>query len=294
MVSTVFRIIFTLALLAFVPVRPAAAQEPVHFRSLDNETMLTAYVRRPAGDEPRPAVVMLHGCSGLLDRGGRILPTYQAWARTLATKGYVVLIVDSATPRHVGQACTADSPRRMMLRDRPKDAYAALQYLQAQPFVKADRIGVMGWSQGGATTLLSINDKSIGRPQDFKQDFAAAVAFYPGSCSEQLQTKPFTEVEPKNWTTKTPLLVLFGEADVWTPFRPCETFIQDAKARGNPVEIRGYPGAFHSFDVPNLERRELPAYRMQNGVAPIIGTDDEARADAILRSLAFLEQHLKR
>ena len=52
-----------------------------------------------------------------------------------------------------------------MWRDRPKDAYAALQYLQAQPFVKADHVGLIGWSQGGGVVLLSINDKSIGRPE---------------------------------------------------------------------------------------------------------------------------------
>ena len=75
-----------------------------------------------------------------------------------------MLVVDSATSRGFGQTCSAGPDRITMWRDRPKDAYAALQYLQAQPFVQADRVGVMGWSQGGGVVLLTINDKSIGRP----------------------------------------------------------------------------------------------------------------------------------
>ena len=180
-----------------------------------------------------------------------------------------------------------------MWRDRPKDAYAALQYLQAQPFVRGDRIGLIGWSQGGGVVLLTINDKSIGRPADLATDFKAAVSFYPGACAERLQTKPFTAVEPNGWTTHVPLLTLFGEADTWTPFKPCEEFISAAKARGNPVELKSYRSAVHAFDAPNLERRELPAYRTGNGPIPVIGTDREARSDAFVRVLEFMKLHLE-
>src|ERR1700688_4209037 len=167
--------------------------------------------------------------------------------RALVVQGYSVLAVDSATPRGFGQTCSPGPPRATMLRDRPRDAYAALQYLQAQPFVQADRLGLMGWSQGGGVVLLSINDKSIGRPAGLAQDFKAAVSFYPGSCSERLQTKSFNAVEPASWTTQVPLLTLMGEADTWTLFPPCESFLTAAKARGNPVELKSYPLAVHAF-----------------------------------------------
>src|SRR5450755_2241750 len=85
----------------------AAAQETVHFTSLDGATNLI----------------------------------YRAWARALVVQGYVALVVDSATPRGFGQTCTRGSENTVMNRDRPRDAFAALQYLQAQPFVQADRIG---------------------------------------------------------------------------------------------------------------------------------------------------------
>jgi dienelactone hydrolase len=282
-----------IALVLSAAATAAAAQEAVHFASLDGTTNLTAYLSRPEGDAPRPALVMMHGCSGLLTRSGRIMPIYRSWMRALVVQGYSVLAVDSATPRGFGQTCSAGPERIAMWRDRPKDAYAALQYLQAQPFVQGDRIGLMGWSQGGGVVLLTINDKSIGRPASLAHGFRAAVSFYPGACSERLQSKPFTEVEPQGWTADVPLLVLFGEADTWTPFAPCEAFLDAAKARGNPIELKSYPPAVHAFDAPNLTRRELPEYRSEDGPVPVIGTNREARSDAFPRVLDFLKLHLE-
>jgi dienelactone hydrolase len=269
------------------------ALETVHFASLDGKTDLTAYLGRHPGDAPRPAVVLMHGCSGLLNDQGRIFANYRAWMRALFAKGYDVLTVDSAASRGFGQTCTAGPDRVTMYRDRPKDAYAALVYLQAQPAIAADRIALMGWSQGGGIALLSINDKSIGRPAGLSHDFRTAIAFYPGACSERLQSKPFTEVEPQGWTTQIPLLVLFGAADTWTLLAPCEEFITAAKARGNPVELKSYPAAVHGFDAPNQPRKELPAYRNGDRPVPVIGTDPEARADAFARVLEFLKIHLE-
>jgi dienelactone hydrolase len=271
---------------------PAAAETIVNFPSLDGATDLIGHLTRPEGDAARPAVVLMHGCSGLNDKKGRIFGLYRAWARALGVQGYVTLIVDSATPRGLGQTCSGGPDRIRMWRDRPKDAFGALQYLQAQPFVKGDRIALMGWSQGGGVALLTINDKSIGRPAALAQEFAVAVSFYPGACADQYQSRPYTTVEPNGWTTKVPLLVLIGEADVWTPYKPCDAFIAAAKARGNPVEFKGYPGAVHAFDAPNLPRTELPQYQTRDGPIPVIGTDLDARKDAFSRVLDYLKQHL--
>jgi dienelactone hydrolase len=160
-------------------------------------------------------------------------------------------------------------------------------------FVQTDRVGLMGWSQGGGVVLLSINDKSIGRLAGLARDFRAAVSFYPGACSEKWQSKPYTQVEPASWTTHVPLLVLSGEADTWTPFAPCEAFITAAKARGSPIEFKNYPSAGHAFDAPNLPRTELPAYRSGDGPIPVMETNREARADAFPRVLEFLKRHLE-
>src|SRR3981189_383858 len=121
-----------------------AAQQRVNFISLDARTNLTAHLSRPAGDAPRPALVMMHGCSGYLNSKGSTIGLYRARMRALVVQGYVVLAVDSASSRGFGQTCSAGPDRITMWRDRPRDAYAALQYLQTQPVVRADRRGRVG------------------------------------------------------------------------------------------------------------------------------------------------------
>lgn len=274
---------------------PPFTPDKVTFPSLDGgKTELTAWLMKPPGDGPHPAVVLLHGCSGLINPRGRMTALYRVWMRALHARGYVVLTVDSASPRGFGQTCSAGPQRRTMWRDRSKDAYGALLWLQAQPFVRADRVAVMGWSQGGGAVLLSIAEPSIARPPGLKFDFAAAVSFYPGACNDVFQSKPWTAVEPNSWTTKTPLLVLFGTADTWTPLPPCEAFVNGAKARGVSVELVTYPDAAHAFDAPNLPRTELPQYQEGNRPIPVIETNRHARADVFRRVPAFLETYLKR
>jgi len=264
----------------------AQAQETVHFPSLDGATQLDGYLYRPAGEGRRPAVVGLHGCSGMFSRAtGAIAPIYREWAAELNRHGYVFLLVDSFRARNANELCSVQGFDLELYRSRPKDAYGALSYLQAQPFVRGDRVALIGWSQGGGATLFSIGNRSLGRPATLPQgDFRAAVAFYPASCN--------IERQPSDWTSPIPLLVLMGAEDVWTPAPPCKTFLDAAIGRGAPIEMQIYPGAYHGFDAPNQYRLELPAYRTRAGVVPIVGTDPAGRQDALSRVPAFLGKYM--
>ena len=270
-----------------------AAQEVVHFPSLEDNgpgqpsTVLDGYLFRPADDGRHPAIVGLHGCSGMFSRAnGLVAQIYRQWADELTRRGYVFLLVDSFGPRHHGEMCSIDGFDSGLYRQRPKDAYGALWYLQAQLFVRGDRVGVIGWSQGGATVLNSIGTQSLGRPAQLPQgDFRAAVAFYPGACNDSRQ--------PPGWTSTIPLLVLMGAEDVWTPAASCQAFLTGVAGRGARIESQLYPGAYHAFDAPNQPRRELPDYRTRTGIVPIIGTDPAARQDALSRVPAFLAPYLE-
>ena len=61
---------------------------------------------------------------------------------------------------------------------RMPDAYAAKAYLASQSFVDGNRVGLMGWSHGGRTTLYAVDNIYLDRinPAPFK----AAIAWYPG------------------------------------------------------------------------------------------------------------------
>jgi dienelactone hydrolase len=265
----------------------AAAQEIVHFPSLDPQhTMLDGYLFRPAAAGRRPAVVFLHGCGGLVSRSTGALSSRETdWARRLNATGYGVLLVDSFTPRRQGEMCSAANYDASVYARRAQDAYGALAYLQAQDAVSPDRVGVIGWSQGGGTVLNTIGTPSLGRPVPLaRPDFRAAVAFYPALCSDKRLSAA--------WTTTIPLLVLVGDGDVWTPAAPCQSVLAAAVSRGARVTMQVYPGAFHDFDWPNLPRRDRPEFKTPAGVVPITGTDPAARADAQQRVSGFFAQYL--
>jgi dienelactone hydrolase len=269
---------------------PFHAFEQIIFPSLDasdgSPIRLNGYLFRPAVDSPSPAVVMLHGCGVLVNSNGAVNVREAGYAGRLTQAGYVVLIVDSFTPRGVRNMCAPSTFQLPVALARPKDAYGALLYLQSKPFVRPDRIGLIGWSQGGGVVLMTIRvHDSQGRPADLPHgDFRAAIAFYPGSCSER-QLKP-------GWETRIPLLVLTGEKDVWTPLEPCKILLDHAIAKGSPVELHVYPGAYHDFDYPGVKLHEEPNYRTSAGVIPILGMDPIARDDAMARVPAFLARAL--
>ena len=265
----------------------AKAQERIQFRSLDSSaTVLDGYLYPSTGAGRHPAVVFLHGCSGMFDRStGLISRLERDWASVLNGDGYSVLMVDSFRPRSIDQTCAPATYNPAVVAARPKDAYGALYYLQNQSFVRGDRIALIGWSAGGGTVLRTIPQQSGGRPASLPQgDFRVAVAFYPALCSDQR--------EAASWTSNIPLLVLFGAADVWTPLAPCQNFIAGALARGSRIELHTYPGAYHAFDAPDRPLRRLPQYTTTAGVVPIVGTDPAARRDAFAVVQAFLRRYL--
>lgn len=275
---------------------PAVAQERVTFASLDADlaggraTTIVAWLYRPQGNGPFPAVVGMHGCGGLVShsRGLRapvLEATFDDWAQRLQAAGYVVLLPDSYGPRGIREICSIKD-REAVSRARPRDAYGALAWLQAQPYVAPKRIALLGWSHGGGTVMRSVEASSDARPAVLPRgDFRAAVAFYPG-CPNVRSRKG------RAWRAALPLLVLIGAADDWTSPAACPRFAEAAAKRGEDVTLHMYPGAYHAFDSPK------PGVRLHTGLATApggtahVGQNPEARADAIVRVPAFLRQHL--
>jgi len=264
----------------------AAAQERVQFPSAgEDATELDGYLYRPAGDGPHPALVFMHGCGGLLNKSGTPWTRESDWAQRFNALGWVVLMVDSFTPRGSGEMCSQAGFKLDLYRARPRDAYGALSYLQGLPFVRPDRIGLVGWSQGGGATLIAIRNPSASRPAALpKGDFRVALAFYPAACRASAFAEP--------WTTKIPLQVLVGDKDVWTPAEPCRQMIGAAAEAGAPVAVKLYPGAYHDFDWPDAPVHALPKYVTKAGVVPIAGMDPAARADALTLVPEFLAKYL--
>ncbi|WP_376957628.1 dienelactone hydrolase family protein [Azospirillum sp. A26] len=266
------------------------AEEIVRFPSVDGDltggrpTMLSGRLLRPAGNGPHPAVVMLHGCGGLYARNGRVSPRHVWWATHLQRQGYEVLMVDSFGPRDVEEVCTTALKDRTVRAtvERKRDAWAALAFLRKRPEVDHDRIGLIGWSQGASTVMVAYGAGEDGPAGTEEGGFRAAVAFYPG-CKAALSKE--------DWQPDGPLLLLVGGKDDWTPPESCVELSGRDGVKGK-VDLVVYPDAYHGFDAPDAPVRKRKDLATAPGGTAHVGTDEDARSDAIRRVSDFFREKL--
>ena len=218
----------------------------------------------PDGDGPFPAVVLLHGCSGL---DPEVRKGNDVHVRHLLAEGFVTLILDSFGPRRLGDVvCNGGEVEMEAFRYRQRDAVSALRFLRSQPFVDAENVFVMGQSHGGWV----LNELAVSRNIPVADRFRAAVAYYPWCGDQQLRRE-----------LHTPVLVLIGEEDDWTPADRC----LEARryARGAPFEVIVYEHAHHSFDLPMGGPYRYKGYT--------VGENAVAAADARKRMIAWFRAH---
>jgi dienelactone hydrolase len=273
------RFLVTLAGIAWCTTAAAAAgPERVDIPAGDVTLHGTLY--RPDGDGPFPAVVALHDCGGLTHRPATQSQLYSEWANVLLAKGFVVLFPDSFGSRGLGPQCRESKRNIHASRERVADANAARRWLQTQSFVRADRISLIGWSNGGSAALWAVRPTTA--PHDGGADFRSAIALYP-SCRRLRVTA---------WSARVPTLILAGGADDWTSAAVCQQMVAGARGRSARAEIIVYPGAYHEFDRANSPirvRTGLVNTADPSGKAHG-GTNPAARSDALKRVPAWLEK----
>jgi dienelactone hydrolase len=213
---------------------PAGIQQTV----IPNGSLkLKALIARPQGTGRFPAVVLLHGCSGLWSKRDRTQPQghIYRWLVTLQQRGFVAIAPDSFSARHVKQVCNTPPSKTGVseVTDRARDAFAALEYLRSLSFVSQQRVAVLGWSNGGSTALASVGKNAPVNPPA-AGGFRAAVAFYPG-CGLRNAFRSYRPTVPTR--------VLSAQKDPLTA--TCRT---RAKRAGKQFAFTVYKGARHSFD----------------------------------------------
>ena len=264
----------------------AQIPETVSFDSADGNVKLTGYLYVPdtnAWPGPRPAVVMLHGRSGVFGSSAKKYDATTLSARTVmwgkfwAERGYIGLYVDTFGPRgyHKGfEAGTNNGSRPSEINEvtvRPFDAYMGLKYLRARSDVQKDRVFLQGWSNGGSATLSTMAEKTVGMEKPTANSgFRAAIAVYP-ACT------PVTKYYGSNYRAYAPVLLLIGTQDEEVSYANCEKLAQGS--RSGDVEFIRYAGATHSYDTPNPNRTAVNA-------------NVEATLDTKLRAEAFFRKFL--
>ncbi|MGL5445705.1 MAG: dienelactone hydrolase family protein [Rhabdaerophilum sp.] len=223
---------------------------------------LRAVLHKPSGKGPFPAVVTMHGCAGM-NSGGKLNARDQDWATRLRASGFVVIQPDSFGSRGLGSQC-GTSNRSISTTDRSADAFAVAKWLVDQGFAKPDKIGALGWSNGG-TSVMHVARRGSAQGVTFRQ----VVAFYPGC--RTFADRGFAS----------PLTILHGLADDWTPAEPCQKFAG--------VRFIGYPGAHHDFDHPSMAlRTRQAAFTAAGGPGTVtMGTHGPSRAKALSTVMAI-------
>ena len=248
----------------------APAASPYHqvAVTLPTPATLTAELHLPRGPGPFPTLILLHGSGG-------IGPNLAAWAQWLNWEGYGALVLDSFGGRGLRRVCGDSSV--LTGGARARDVYEAAKYLATLPAVDRTRLGAIGWSHGGWTVLRS----AALEPLYPDVSLRGLVAFYP-YCGDVA-----------SYQARTPLLILHGEADDWTPIELCRSLADNARTAGRDVTLVGYPGAHHAFDASNLTRPILvPDARRGRGAT--IAYDPAALRDAEKRLREFLLRHFRR
>src|SRR5229473_3119012 len=189
----------------------AADAKNVSYKSGDETVQGMLYA--PAGSGPFPAIVVIHEYWGLND-------WVKEQASKLADQGYEALAIDLYRGKVASTPDMAHEIMRGVPEDRAKrDLHAAFEFLQAQPNVKKDRIGSIGWCMGGGYSL----DVALQEPT-----LAATVINYGHLATD-------TEALRK---INAPILGLFGAQDHGITPDDVHKFEASMKQLGKRVEIK--------------------------------------------------------
>ncbi|WP_052409435.1 dienelactone hydrolase family protein [Paraburkholderia oxyphila] len=217
---------------------------------------------------PLPAVIILHGTSGVSYRG-----VY--YAAALNRAGIATLEIDQWGGRDLaGEA----SSRPQNVDANLPDIAGAYRLLAGRPEIDASRIGIMGSSMGGGETMLMMthqhSDALLGDGVHLK----AAVALYP-ICWR------FNHVPGADFRklVDAPIRIFVGTSDDYDGGEAaCEDLLRSlSPSDATHLSIRAFPGATHEFDVFDGERDfNDPRANCRHGGIVHVRPDPAAREQA--------------
>jgi dienelactone hydrolase len=188
----------------------------------------------------RPGVLVIHEWWGL-DNYAR------QRAEQLAKLGYVAFAADmygeGKTVNHPKDASELAGKVRANVDEWRKRALAGLETLKAQPQCDKTRVAAIGYCFGGSTVLQLAFAGT---------DLKAVVSFHGA-----LPTPTETEVKQ----IKAAILVCHGADDKFIPEQAIKGFRGALDKGGVKYEFIAYPGALHSFTVPEADKAGVPGLK---------------------------------
>ena len=177
---------------------------------LSDGSVMEAFLYKPSGKGPFPAVIVLHHSRGLTD-------DIKDFSDELAGEDYVTLAVYYTTGGG-------------WFSNKVGDAY---DYLQKLPEVDAHRLAIVGFSKGARLGMgVPIDWKSERPPRPLR----AFVSYYVGNSIDVMPTPDLP-----------PILFLHGDRDPEVSAKEVVAFCDEQKQLGNVCEAKILRGASHAF-----------------------------------------------
>lgn len=185
----------------------------------------------PDRPEPLPCMVILTSSAGVQ----RHREHY--YADLLNAAGAAALIVDSFRSRGVRRTVADQS--LVSAAQMEGDAFAALALLRADRRFDPDRIGVMGVSKGGVSTLNAALAVRQRWRCGFPHLFDIHVALCPGATAQHRDAT----------THGRPMFFMLAARDDYTPAELAIEYAERMRAAGNDrIRVKVYGGAHHGWE----------------------------------------------
>ncbi len=204
----------------------------------DGGDRIHAYLARPLGEGPFPAMLLLHHIPGWDE-------WYRETARRYAHHGYVTIAPDlycrdgHGEPEDVAARVRAEggAPDDRVV----GDADGCIAFLRSLPYVTG-KVGVMGTCSGGRHSYL-VACRSQEGVDAVVDCWGGNVVMPPENLSERQPVAPIDYTADLN----APLLGLFGENDFSPTPEQVAVHEEALKREGKDYEFHMYPDAGHGF-----------------------------------------------
>ncbi|HEY3739023.1 MAG TPA: S9 family peptidase [Bryobacteraceae bacterium] len=241
-------------------------REVVQWKSKDG-TKIEGILLKPVGFDPShkyPLLVVIHGGPTGIDRPDIAPDRYYPVERFLA-KGAVVLRPNYRGSAGYGEKFRSLNVRNLGLGDYD-DVISGVDYLIGKGFVDRDRVGAMGWSQGGyiSAFITCYSDRfravSVGAGISDWMTYYVNTDIHPFT-RQYLKATPwedwaiYRKTSPISYVerAKTPTLIQHGELDKRVPIPNAYELYQALQDRGVPVRMVVYKGFGHGITKPKQQ-----------------------------------------
>ena len=241
-------------------------REVVQWKSRDG-AHVEGVLLKPAGFDPArkyPLLVVIHGGPTGVDRPDIQPDRYYPVERFLA-KGAVILRPNYRGSAGYGEKFRSLNVRNLGLGDYD-DVITGVDFLIAKGFVDRDRVGAMGWSQGGyiSAFITTYSDRfratSVGAGISDWMTYYVNTDIHPFT-RQYLKATPWEDLAIYRKTSpisyveraRTPTLIQHGELDKRVPIANAYELYQALQDKGVPTRLVVYKGFGHGITKPKQQ-----------------------------------------